>query len=167
MAEIRLDELTPRQITDFDNIVGYTEDKEVIIAIPDFVKSSTLDDFQQKASLQREDLSTTPSSITASYGNFVVLIQHLNTSEIVLSVGATGVTTGMVNYQIQTFGNDLAHSEYGVANFTNGSAQIGTFDSTIKKIVSEFDYNDQYYRATFSQLSDNYTMVRLYIEKIG
>lgn len=282
MAEIKLNELTPQAISETDNLLGYTEDKEVIIAIPDFAKNGDLqnfisydgtttekpingnlaidgdiilkyyapqpsqilgqdddgtqynllglrtyaagtigeldqveigsesaqfnanslyvptiefssipdfntqynfpitepkyrivvdkwvkDNFRQNASIKNVNLSSYPSSVTVNYGVFTVLFQRLSATELVVSIGTTESNPPTVYYLLQYFGPDLTHTEPGEANFTSGSAQIGTYDSTVSKIVSEFNYNNSLFRATFNRYVANYSLCSAYIERIG
>lgn len=281
MAEIKLNELTPQPIAETDNLIGYTEEKEVVIVVPDFVSSNTLENyilktgntsedpitgdiyfnqniilkynqpdpveilgedsegiqfniislrtydidgepfdqteigssrtqwngnsnaiptfdmpsnydydsgysvdlpgakqqvvfkswltnnFRHNAPIQNVDLSLSPSSVTVNYGIFTVLFQRLSATELAVSIGTIETTPPTVYYLLQYFGPDLAHTEQGEANFVNGFAVIGTYNSTVSKIVSEFNYNNSLYRATFNRYKENYSLCSAYIERIG
>lgn len=119
-----------------------------------------------RAASQRGDLSESTSVILAEYGNFRVLVQKINDSEIKISTQQITGDTTTAYYLYTHFGTDTVHSEPISAEFSNNILDITTIDSTIHKVVIEFDYNETSYKVNLVVYDTDFKRVILYVEKI-
>lgn len=119
-----------------------------------------------RAASQRGDLSESTSVILAEYGNFRALVQKINDSELKISAQQITGDTTTAYYLYTHYGTDTVHSEPISAEFSNNILDITTIDSTIHKVVIEFDYNETSYKVNLVVYDTEFKRVILYVEKI-
>lgn len=126
MAEIRLDLLNPEQISTTDNLVAYTEGKEVKIAIPDFATGSDLKNYVEKSGNTNDD-----PIIGDLYFNKNIILKFNNPAEILIQ-NSIGQTRNCISYHEwpQPDGSVLPQIDWGESDcqFNTNGNHVPTHD---------------------------------------